>query len=133
MGLLCRQSRDKIHISTQWHDKTGPLCQKNRPAHRKSSQCSRLASPGLQVWIISEIQTCFTYFPDDKVWTVVNHNNTEMVRVQGSSLQKPHVMKFNYSASLEQLRMHVGRSEQCQQEVVYLCRKSRLFNTWGGY
>lgn len=72
-------------------------------------------------------------FPDDKVWTVVNHNSTEMVRVQGSSLQKPHVMKFNYSASLEQLRTLVGRSEQCQQEVVYLCRKSRLFNTWGGY
>lgn len=75
----------------------------------------------------------FPCFPDDKVWTVVNHNSTEMVRVQGSSLQKPHVMKFNYSASLEQLRTLVGRSEQCQQEVVYLCRKSRLFNTWGGY
>uniref|UniRef100_A0A673KFN7 Contactin-associated protein-like 5 n=1 Tax=Sinocyclocheilus rhinocerous TaxID=307959 RepID=A0A673KFN7_9TELE len=60
---------------------------------------------------------------DDRVWTVVNHNSAEMVRVQGSSLQKPHVMKFNYSASLEQLRTLVGRSEQCQQEVVYLCRK----------
>uniref|UniRef100_A0A671NFQ0 Contactin associated protein-like 5b n=1 Tax=Sinocyclocheilus anshuiensis TaxID=1608454 RepID=A0A671NFQ0_9TELE len=60
---------------------------------------------------------------DDRVWTVVNHNSTEMVRVQGSSLQKPHVMKFNYSASLEQLRTLVGRSEQCKQEVVYLCRK----------
>uniref|UniRef100_A0A671NBX6 Contactin associated protein-like 5b n=1 Tax=Sinocyclocheilus anshuiensis TaxID=1608454 RepID=A0A671NBX6_9TELE len=69
---------------------------------------------------------------DDRVWTVVNHNSTEMVRVQGSSLQKPHVMKFNYSASLEQLRTLVGRSEQCKQEVVYLCRKSRLFNTWDG-
>uniref|UniRef100_A0A8C1JIB0 Contactin associated protein-like 5b n=1 Tax=Cyprinus carpio TaxID=7962 RepID=A0A8C1JIB0_CYPCA len=69
---------------------------------------------------------------DDKVWTVVNHNSTEMVRVQGSSLQKPHVMKFNYSASLEQLRTLVSKSEQCQQEVVYLCRKSRLFNTWDG-
>uniref|UniRef100_A0A672NRL1 Contactin-associated protein-like 5 n=1 Tax=Sinocyclocheilus grahami TaxID=75366 RepID=A0A672NRL1_SINGR len=69
---------------------------------------------------------------DDRVWTVVNHNSTEMVRVQGSSLQKPHVMKFNYSTSLEQLRTLVGRSEQCQQEVVYLCRKSRLFNTWDG-
>uniref|UniRef100_A0A671SPW2 Contactin-associated protein-like 5 n=1 Tax=Sinocyclocheilus anshuiensis TaxID=1608454 RepID=A0A671SPW2_9TELE len=53
---------------------------------------------------------------DDKVWTVVNHNSTEMVRVQGSSLQKPHVMKFNYSTSLEQLRTLVGRSEQCQRE-----------------
>uniref|UniRef100_A0A8C1JHL2 Contactin associated protein-like 5b n=1 Tax=Cyprinus carpio TaxID=7962 RepID=A0A8C1JHL2_CYPCA len=69
---------------------------------------------------------------ETSVWTVVNHNSTEMVRVQGSSLQKPHVMKFNYSASLEQLRTLVSKSEQCQQEVVYLCRKSRLFNTWDG-
>ncbi|KAA0712083.1 Contactin-associated protein-like 5 [Triplophysa tibetana] len=69
---------------------------------------------------------------DDKVWTVVKHNSTEMVRVQGSSPQKPHVMTFNYSATLDQLRTLVGRSEQCQQEVMYLCRKSRLFNTWDG-
>lgn len=71
------------------------------------------------------------WFVDDKVWTVVKHNSTESVRVQGSSPQKPHVMTFNYSATLEQLRTLVGRSEQCQQEVMYLCRKSRLFNTWG--
>uniref|UniRef100_A0A672ZVX2 Contactin associated protein-like 5a n=1 Tax=Sphaeramia orbicularis TaxID=375764 RepID=A0A672ZVX2_9TELE len=68
---------------------------------------------------------------EERVWTVVTHNSTDPVRVQGSSLQKPHIMNFNYSASAEQLRAIVTGSEQCQQEVVYTCRKSRLFNTKG--
>uniref|UniRef100_A0A668AK63 Contactin associated protein-like 5a n=1 Tax=Myripristis murdjan TaxID=586833 RepID=A0A668AK63_9TELE len=69
---------------------------------------------------------------EERVWTVVTHNSTAPVRVRGSSPQKPHVMKFNYSASAEQLRAVITGSEQCQQEVVYSCRKSRLFNTWDG-
>ncbi|XP_021452980.1 contactin-associated protein-like 5 isoform X1 [Oncorhynchus mykiss] len=74
----------------------------------------------------------FCNMTEDKVWTVVTHNSTDPVRVQGSTLQKPYVMKFNYSASPEQLMALVAGSEQCQQEVVYSCRKSRLFNTWDG-
>uniref|UniRef100_A0A3P8ZH66 Contactin associated protein-like 5a n=1 Tax=Esox lucius TaxID=8010 RepID=A0A3P8ZH66_ESOLU len=69
---------------------------------------------------------------EDKVWTVVTHNSTDPIRVQGSTLQKPYIMKFNYSASPEQLIALVAGSEQCQQEIVYSCRKSRLFNTWDG-
>ncbi|KAM9851148.1 contactin-associated protein-like 5 [Aulostomus maculatus] len=69
---------------------------------------------------------------EERVWTLVSHNVTAPVRVQGSSLQKPHIMTFNYSASAEQLHAIVAASEQCQQEVVYSCRKSRLFNTKDG-
>uniref|UniRef100_A0A4W5JZD5 Contactin associated protein-like 5a n=1 Tax=Hucho hucho TaxID=62062 RepID=A0A4W5JZD5_9TELE len=69
---------------------------------------------------------------ENKVWTVVTHNSTDPVRVQGSTLQKPYIMKFNYSASPEQLMALVAGSEQCQQEVMYRCRKSRLFNTRDG-
>uniref|UniRef100_A0A3P9CKI5 Contactin associated protein family member 5 n=1 Tax=Maylandia zebra TaxID=106582 RepID=A0A3P9CKI5_9CICH len=69
---------------------------------------------------------------EKKVWTVLSHNSTAPVTVQTSSLQKPHVMIFNYSASAKQLRAIVSGSEQCQQEVVYNCRKSRLFNTKDG-
>ncbi|XP_029385915.1 contactin-associated protein-like 5 isoform X2 [Echeneis naucrates] len=69
---------------------------------------------------------------EEKVWTVVTHNITTPVAVHGSSPQKPHVMRFNYSATAEQLRAIVSGSEQCQQEVVYSCRKSRLFNTRDG-
>uniref|UniRef100_A0A671Z3N9 Contactin associated protein family member 5 n=1 Tax=Sparus aurata TaxID=8175 RepID=A0A671Z3N9_SPAAU len=66
---------------------------------------------------------------EEKVWTVLAHNSTAPVTVQGSSPRKPHIMKLNYSASAEQLHAIVSGSEQCQQEVVYNCRKSRLFNT----
>ncbi|XP_015255192.1 PREDICTED: contactin-associated protein-like 5 [Cyprinodon variegatus] len=69
---------------------------------------------------------------EKKVWTVLSHNSTAPVKVQKSSPQRPHIMKFNYNASADQLRAIVARSEQCQQEVVYNCRKSRLFNTKDG-
>ncbi|XP_040912296.1 contactin-associated protein-like 5 [Toxotes jaculatrix] len=69
---------------------------------------------------------------EERVWTVLTHNITAPVRVQGSSLQKPHVMKLNYSTSAEQIRAIITGSEQCQQEVVYNCRKSRLFSTKDG-
>uniref|UniRef100_A0A3Q1EIB4 Contactin associated protein family member 5a n=1 Tax=Acanthochromis polyacanthus TaxID=80966 RepID=A0A3Q1EIB4_9TELE len=69
---------------------------------------------------------------EKKVWTVLPHNSSAPVTVQSSSPQKPHVMRLNYSASAEQLRAIVSGSEQCQQEVVYSCRKSRLFNTRDG-
>ncbi|KAM4558205.1 contactin-associated protein-like 5 isoform 4-T7 [Odontesthes bonariensis] len=69
---------------------------------------------------------------EKKVWTVLSHNSTAPVKVQGSSPQKPHIMKLSYNASSEQLRAIVSGSEQCQQEVVYSCRKSRLFNTKDG-
>uniref|UniRef100_A0AAQ6IG17 Contactin associated protein-like 5a n=1 Tax=Anabas testudineus TaxID=64144 RepID=A0AAQ6IG17_ANATE len=69
---------------------------------------------------------------EEKVWTVLTHNSTAPVTVQSSSIQKPHIMKFNYSTSAKQLRAIVSGSEQCQQEVVYTCRKSRLFNTKDG-
>uniref|UniRef100_A0A8P4GQ38 Contactin associated protein-like 5a n=1 Tax=Dicentrarchus labrax TaxID=13489 RepID=A0A8P4GQ38_DICLA len=69
---------------------------------------------------------------EERVWTVLTHNITAPVRVQGSSLQKPHIMMLNYSASAKQLRTIITGSEQCQQEVVYNCRKSRLFNTKDG-
>ncbi|KAL0963898.1 hypothetical protein UPYG_G00315090 [Umbra pygmaea] len=70
---------------------------------------------------------------EDKVWTVVTHNSTDPVKVQGSTLQKPYIMKFNYSTSPEHLMALVAGSEQCQQEVMYSCRKSRLFNTRGPF
>ena len=73
------------------------------------------------------------FLSEEKVWTVLTHNSTAPVTVQGSSLHKPHIMKFNYSASAEQLHAIVSGSEQCQQEVVYNCKKSRLFNTKGEY
>lgn len=69
---------------------------------------------------------------EEKVWTVLAHSSPAPVTVQGFGMHQPHVTKFNYSASAEQLRAIVSGSEQCQQEVVYSCKKSRLFNTKDG-
>lgn len=69
---------------------------------------------------------------EERVWTVLAHNSSAPVTVQGSSIQKPHVTKLNYSTSIQQLQAIVEGSEHCQQEVVYSCRKSRLFNTKDG-
>lgn len=74
--------------------------------------------------------TCFLLV-EERVWTVLSHNSSAPVTVQGSSVHKPHIMKLNYSASAEQLQAIVSGSEQCQQEVVYNCKKSHLFNTKG--
>lgn len=71
------------------------------------------------------------FFPEDKVWTVVQHNSTDLVRVQGSSPDKPFKANFDYGASSEQLKAIVSQSEYCQQSVSYKCKRSRLFNTWG--
>uniref|UniRef100_A0A9J8APE7 Contactin associated protein-like 5a n=1 Tax=Cyprinus carpio carpio TaxID=630221 RepID=A0A9J8APE7_CYPCA len=68
----------------------------------------------------------------NKVWTVVRHNSSNAVRVRGSTLQKPYVGWFNYSASFEQLKALVSLSEHCEQRIAYHCRRSRLFNPWDG-
>lgn len=81
--------------------------------------------------MLASLFTVLFFLPEEKVWTVLSHNSTAPVTVQSSSVHKPHIMKFNYSTSAEQLRAVVSGSEQCQQEVVYSCRKSRLFNTKG--
>ena len=61
----------------------------------------------------------------------VQHNSTELTRVQGSNPEKPYSMTLNYGASMEQLEALIDGSEHCEQEVVYHCRRSRLLNTPG--
>ncbi|XP_031235925.1 contactin-associated protein-like 5 isoform X3 [Mastomys coucha] len=66
---------------------------------------------------------------EDKIWMTVQHNNTELTRVQGSSPENPYSMTLNYGASIEQLEALIDGSEHCEQEVIYHCRRSRLLNT----
>uniref|UniRef100_A0A3P9HG90 Contactin associated protein-like 5a n=1 Tax=Oryzias latipes TaxID=8090 RepID=A0A3P9HG90_ORYLA len=69
---------------------------------------------------------------EKKVWTVLSHNGTAPIQVQGSSPKRPHTLRLSYNASAEQMRSIVSGSEHCQQEVVYNCKKSRLFNAKDG-
>ncbi|XP_044834524.1 contactin-associated protein-like 5 isoform X3 [Mauremys mutica] len=69
---------------------------------------------------------------EDKIWTAVQHNNTELTRVQGADPEKPYAMYFNYSSSLDQIEAMINSAEYCEQEVAYHCKKSRLLNTPNG-
>nr|KAF6336339.1 contactin associated protein family member 5 [Myotis myotis] len=69
---------------------------------------------------------------EDKIWTSVQHNNTELTRVQGASPEKPYSMALDYGGSLGQLEAVIDSSEHCEQEVAYYCRRSRLLNTPDG-
>uniref|UniRef100_A0ABI7WRX9 Contactin-associated protein-like 5 n=1 Tax=Felis catus TaxID=9685 RepID=A0ABI7WRX9_FELCA len=69
---------------------------------------------------------------EDKIWTSVQHNNTELTRVRGADPEKPYTMALDYGGSMEQLEAMIDGSEHCEQEVAYHCRRSRLLNTPDG-
>ncbi|XP_016858805.1 contactin-associated protein-like 5 isoform X1 [Homo sapiens] len=69
---------------------------------------------------------------EDKIWTSVQHNNTELTRVRGANPEKPYAMALDYGGSMEQLEAVIDGSEHCEQEVAYHCRRSRLLNTPDG-
>uniref|UniRef100_A0A8D0HL23 Contactin associated protein family member 5 n=1 Tax=Sphenodon punctatus TaxID=8508 RepID=A0A8D0HL23_SPHPU len=69
---------------------------------------------------------------EDKIWTVVQHNNTDLTRIHGADSRKPYAMSFNYNSSMEQLEAMMNSAEYCEQEAAYHCKKSRLLNTPNG-
>ncbi|XP_064370811.1 contactin-associated protein-like 5 isoform X2 [Dromaius novaehollandiae] len=71
----------------------------------------------------------FCNITEDKIWTAVQHNNTELTRVHGADPEKPYTMSFNYNSSTEQLEAMINSAEYCEQEAAYHCKKSRLLNT----
>ncbi|XP_068423350.1 contactin-associated protein-like 4 [Clinocottus analis] len=76
-------------------------------------------------------QLMFCDMTEDRTWTVIQHNNTELTRV-GPGGRSRHSAHFLYASEDEQLEAVVGQSEHCEQELTYHCRKSRLLNTPDG-
>ncbi|XP_076010526.1 contactin-associated protein-like 4 [Genypterus blacodes] len=74
-------------------------------------------------------QLIYCNMTEDGAWMVVQHNHTELTRVQPSPEGKHHAAHFDYAAEEEQLSAIINQSEHCEQEVSYHCRKSRLLNT----
>lgn len=62
---------------------------------------------------------------------VIQHNNTELTRVNPSPEEAQHLAHFDYGSEEEQLAAVINQSEHCEQELSYYCRKSRLLNTPG--
>lgn len=73
----------------------------------------------------------FFFDTEDKTWTVVQHNNTELTKIQPSTERSQHLTHFEYAADEEQLMATINQSEYCEQELAYHCRKSRLLNSPG--
>lgn len=69
--------------------------------------------------------------PEDVSWMVIRHNNTELTRVHSSPDRHGHLAHFDYASEEEQLAAVISQSERCEQELSYLCRKSRILNTPG--
>ncbi|XP_075960283.1 contactin-associated protein-like 4 [Anarhichas minor] len=77
-------------------------------------------------------QLMYCNMTEEKTWMVIQHNNTDLTRVRPSPGKDQHSAHFEYASEEEQLAAVVGQSEHCEQELTYLCRKSRLLNTPDG-
>lgn len=69
--------------------------------------------------------------PEDKTWTVVEHNNMELTHVQPQPGTNRHTVHFEYASEEQQLAAIIGQSEHCEQELTYHCRRSRILNSPG--
>ncbi|XP_073522704.1 contactin-associated protein-like 5 isoform X2 [Phyllobates terribilis] len=69
---------------------------------------------------------------EEKTWTIVQHNITEMTPVLRSFSGRAYFMSFNYSAGADQLEAMISNAEYCEQEVAYHCKHSRLLNSPNG-
>ncbi|XP_069588760.1 contactin-associated protein-like 5 [Ranitomeya imitator] len=70
---------------------------------------------------------------EEKIWTVVRHNITEVTPVPPSSSSgRTYSMSLNYSSGADQLAAMMNNAEFCEQEVAYYCRHSRLLNSPNG-
>ncbi|XP_034531537.1 contactin-associated protein-like 4 isoform X2 [Notolabrus celidotus] len=74
-------------------------------------------------------QLIYCNMTEDTAWMVVQHNNTELTRVQSSPEKIQHSAHFDYASEEEQLESIISQSDHCEQELSYHCRKSRLLNT----
>ncbi|KAJ3592557.1 hypothetical protein NHX12_007684, partial [Muraenolepis orangiensis] len=136
-GGQCSQTWSSFHCDCAGTGHSGATC--HNSLYESSCEAYRLTGSSSGYYSIDPDGSgplgparVYCNMTEDKVWTVLDHSSSVPVRVQGSSPQKPYIMGFNYSASPEQLRAIVAGAEQCQQEVVYRCRKSRLFNIRAG-
>ncbi|KAM9320182.1 contactin-associated protein-like 5 [Gastrophryne carolinensis] len=69
---------------------------------------------------------------EEKIWTIVHHNITDLTSVREAISWKPYTATLNYSTSVEQLEALITNMDYCEQEVEYHCKHSRLFSSPSG-
>uniref|UniRef100_A0A665TRL0 Contactin associated protein like 3 n=1 Tax=Echeneis naucrates TaxID=173247 RepID=A0A665TRL0_ECHNA len=77
-------------------------------------------------------QLVYCNMTEDQTWMLIQHNNTELTRVQPLPGKNQHLAHFEYTSEEEQLAAIISQSEHCQQELTYHCKNSRLFYTLDG-
>uniref|UniRef100_A0A674MBK8 Contactin-associated protein-like 4 n=1 Tax=Takifugu rubripes TaxID=31033 RepID=A0A674MBK8_TAKRU len=77
-------------------------------------------------------QLLYCNMTEDKTWTVVEHNNTEPTKVRPQPGTNQLAVHFEYASEAEQLAAIISQSEHCEQELIYHCRRSRIFNSPDG-
>uniref|UniRef100_A0A8C1Z4U1 Contactin associated protein-like 5 like n=1 Tax=Cyprinus carpio TaxID=7962 RepID=A0A8C1Z4U1_CYPCA len=133
----CIQSWDQFYCDCSGTGYTGATChnsiyERSCEAFRKTGSQSSVFTIDLDGSGPLEHTQVNCTMAEDKVWTVVGHDHMRIIDIRGSTPRSPFVLIFNYTISPYHLRSLVTSSEHCQQEVIYRCRKSRLFDTWDG-
>uniref|UniRef100_A0A8C1AQQ4 Contactin associated protein family member 5 like n=1 Tax=Cyprinus carpio carpio TaxID=630221 RepID=A0A8C1AQQ4_CYPCA len=136
-GGQCIQSWDQFYCDCSGTGYTGATChnsiyERSCEAFRKTGSQSSVFTIDLDGSGPLEHTQVNCTMAEDKVWTVVGHDHMRIIDIRGSTPRSPFVLIFNYTISPYHLRSLVTSSEHCQQEVIYRCRKSRLFDTWDG-
>ncbi|XP_032705861.1 contactin-associated protein-like 3, partial [Lontra canadensis] len=63
---------------------------------------------------------------EDTTWTSVQHNGSQLAKVKSSNGEGPQPVFFKYTASPDQLQAIMDGADDCRQELVLHCKKSRL-------
>ncbi|XP_061917574.1 contactin-associated protein-like 5 isoform X1 [Entelurus aequoreus] len=137
-GTSCTQTWDRFNCNCSGSGYAGATC--HHSIFESSCESYRLSGGSSGFYSIDPDGSgplgptqVYCNMTDDKVWTLISHNVTLPVRVSDSSKHETHVMKFNSSASSQQLRAIVMASEQCRQEVVFTSKRSRLLKADEGH
>nr|XP_056717364.1 contactin-associated protein-like 5 [Euleptes europaea] len=136
-GGKCSQSWTTFYCDCSETDYTGTTChnsiyERSCEAYRQQGKISGFfhidsdASGSLAPLLV------YCNITEDKIWTVIQHNNTGLTQVHGADAGKPYTLNFNYNSSMEQLEAMINSAEYCEQEAAYHCKKSRLLNTPSG-
>uniref|UniRef100_A0A8C7EX76 Contactin-associated protein-like 3 n=1 Tax=Neovison vison TaxID=452646 RepID=A0A8C7EX76_NEOVI len=63
---------------------------------------------------------------EDTTWTLVQHNGSQLAKVKSLNRESPQPVFFKYTVSLDQLQAIMDGADDCRQELVLRCKKSRL-------
>ncbi|KAK5869570.1 hypothetical protein PBY51_024276 [Eleginops maclovinus] len=133
-GSRCTQSWSTFHCNCSNNGYRGATCHSSKyeqscEAYKHKGNTSGYYQIDVDGSGPVKPQLIYCNMTEDMAWMVIQHNNSELTRVHLFPEKKQHVSHFDYASEEEQLAAITSQSEHCEQELSYLCRKSRLLNT----